>query len=63
MLLSHEAVRVVSMGEPRRGGVACQERSDKRVWVLAVWGLEESLVGAVQVGDSWYSIQMWNKHQ
>ena len=53
--------RVVPTGEPRRG-VECQERSAKRAWLLVVWGLEESLVVAVQVGDSWYSIQMWKKH-
>ena len=24
--------------------------------------LEESLMVVVQVGDTWYSIQMWTKH-
>ena len=60
-LLSHETVRAVSTGGP---GVVWSARRGvmERARLLVVWGLGASLVVG-QVGASWYSIQMWNKHQ
>lgn len=44
------------MGKPQGGETTQKE------WLSVMWVLEESSEVAVQVGNLWYAIQVWNKH-